>query len=125
MGLRPFHLPLAFPFSRLFKSPVWLPLLQPCQGPTLWPPGPALGCHSIISLQVPLPGGLSASHQMEGSDCFLLMVGASVPGMLKMLCKFLIIEGESAEAVEERVDARGGSPGLYYSVTDEESSRTL
>ena len=46
-------------------------------------------------------------------------------GMLKMLSKFPIIEGESAEAVEERVDAQGGSPGLYYSVTDEENSRTL
>ena len=45
--------------------------------------------------------------------------------MLKMLSKFPIIEGESAEAVEERVDAQGGSPGLYYSVTDEENSRTL
>lgn len=45
--------------------------------------------------------------------------------MLKMLSKFLIIEGESAEAVEERVDTQGGSPGLYYSVTDEENSRTL
>ena len=79
MGLRPLHLPLAFPFSHVLKSPGWLPLLQPCQGPTLWPQGPALGCHSIITLQVPLPGGLSASHQMEGSDCFLLVVGASVP----------------------------------------------
>ena len=74
MGLRPLYLPLAFPFSRLLESPDWPPLLQPCQGPTLWPPGPALGCHSIITLWVPLHSGLSASHQTEGSDSKLFKV---------------------------------------------------
>lgn len=53
------------------------------------------------------------------------MAGASVPGPLKILGKFPIIEGESAETVEERVEARGGNPGLYYTVTDEENSRML
>lgn len=125
MGLWPLCLPLAFPSSCLLKSPDRPPLLQPCQGPSLWPPGPALGCHSVITLQVPLPSGLSASHQAEGSDRILLMVGASVPGPLKMFRKFPIIEGESAETVEERVEAQGGNPGLFYSVTDEENSRTL
>lgn len=125
MGLRPLYLPLAILFSCLLKSPDWPPLLQPCQGPTLWPPGPALGFHSIITLRVALPSGLSASHQTEGSDRILLVAGASVPSPLKMLSKFPVIEGESVETVEERVEARGGNPGLYYTVTDEENSRTL
>lgn len=72
-----------------------------------------------------MPSGLSASHQAEGSDRVLLMIGALVPGPLKMLSKFPIIQGESAETVEERVEAQGGNPGLYFSVTDEENSRTL
>ena len=74
----------------LLKAPDCGLLLQPCQGPTLCPPGPALGRRSTATLHVLLPGGLSASHQTESSDRVLLMVGASVPGMLKMLNKFPI-----------------------------------
>lgn len=72
----------------LLQSPDSSLLLWPCQGPALYPSGPALAC--TVALHIPLPGGLSASHQVEGSDCTLLGVGASVPGTWKMLSKFLI-----------------------------------